>query len=151
MPSPLHLWQRPQPPVRTGQRVAAPERRQPTRTFLRFADWDFPWLRSPCRSRISSLTEASAMLIRNRQEWELRESEATPEAVYLRRREILAGVIAAGLLPTAAPAAANPPATLKTTQPFTPPRPTPTASPPHPPLPNLSPSAHHTPTPPTTT
>src|SRR3546814_17609111 len=66
------------------------------------------------------------MLIRNRQEWELRESEATPEAVYLKRREMLAGMIAAGLLPTAAAAADNPPATLKTRQTFTTPGETPT-------------------------
>ena len=42
------------------------------------------------------------MLIRNPADWELREGDATPEAVYMRRREILLGMAAAGLLPASA-------------------------------------------------
>src|SRR5215469_15012832 len=38
------------------------------------------------------------MLIRRNRGWELRESEATPEAVFLRRRELLKGVAAGSIL-----------------------------------------------------
>lgn len=39
------------------------------------------------------------MLIHNRQDWELGERDATPEGVWLRRRELMAGLGAALLLP----------------------------------------------------
>jgi sulfoxide reductase catalytic subunit YedY len=42
------------------------------------------------------------MLVRSRRAWELPEAAATPEAVYLRRRELLAGLAAGALLPVAA-------------------------------------------------
>jgi len=68
------------------------------------------------------------MLIRNPPDWALPESEATPEEVYLRRRELLAGMIAAGLVPAAAAQAApTPAATLSTRRTFTTPGETPTS------------------------
>ena len=41
---------------------------------------------------------AAEMLIRRRRGWELRESEATPEAVFLDRRRLLKGVAAGSIL-----------------------------------------------------
>ena len=45
------------------------------------------------------------MLIRTPQDWELTEGDATPEALYLKRREVLAGMATAGLVPADALAA----------------------------------------------
>lgn len=58
------------------------------------------------------------MLIRNPADWELREGDATPEAVYMRRREILLGMAAAGLLPASAAAQNIPTPKLETRQTF---------------------------------
>lgn len=56
------------------------------------------------------------MLIRNPEDWQLTEGDATPEALYLKRREVLAGMAAAGLVPQAGLAAEAPP--LKTRRTF---------------------------------
>ena len=45
------------------------------------------------------------MLIRNPEDWQLTEGDATPEALYLKRREVLAGMATAGLVPADALAA----------------------------------------------
>src|SRR6516165_3448246 len=57
------------------------------------------------------------MPIRRRRGWELRESEATPEAVFLKRRELLkfvaaGSILAPGLLPSLAVAGEEPSAEL---------------------------------------
>jgi len=49
------------------------------------------------------------MLIRTPAEWDVAEREATPEGLYLKRRELLAGMVAAGLLPAAAARGAEAP------------------------------------------
>lgn len=59
------------------------------------------------------------MLIRSRQDWEIHENDVTPEDSYFRRREILAGMAAAGLLPSAAQAQDAPAPVLKTRRTFT--------------------------------
>ncbi len=48
------------------------------------------------------------MLVRNLPDWHLPGAEATPEALYLSRRAVVAGMIAAGLLPNPAVAAPTP-------------------------------------------
>ncbi len=67
------------------------------------------------------------MLIRTPQDWTLRESEVTPEGMYLKRRELLAGMVAAGLVPSAALAAESLSPTLKTRSTFATPGETPTS------------------------
>lgn len=47
------------------------------------------------------------MLIHHRPDWQLAERDATPEGLYLRRRELIAGALAAGLLPGTALAQAR--------------------------------------------
>lgn len=67
------------------------------------------------------------MLIRNPDDWELPEGDVTPEGIYLRRREILGGMVAAGLLPAPAAAQPAPAPNLKTRQTFVTPGETPTS------------------------